>query len=193
MRSISERLGRAFLVVILLLASTARADELPAPLQAALLVKTLAYDHALPTRTPRAATVLVLFKPGDKESEQSAAELTRALQATARTSTVSNLPLRVFQAPFSDVAALETRLTGAEASALYVAPGLSGSLAAISTLTRRKSVLTACASEDALKAGLSLGFVDEGGKPALLVNIAAARAEGARLDAGMLRMARLVP
>ena len=45
----------------------------------------------------------------------------------------------------------------------------------------------------AARAGLTLGLASRDGKPQLFVNLGAARAEGVKLDSGLLRLAQVIP
>ena len=62
----------------------------------------------------------------------------------------------------------------------------------ISATARDKQVLSFTGNEAAVTAGLSIGFVARGGKPAVLVNLPAAKAAGADLDAALLRVAEVI-
>ena len=69
---------------------------------------------------------------------------------------------------------------------------LSGEAAAISAATRSRTVLSFAPSREMVEAGLALGLVNRGIRAGLVVNLAAAREEGADLDAGLLAVAEVV-
>lgn len=193
--SAGRRAGRAQLVALLLAGAVAPlwAGALPPAVQTLLLVKLLAYDQKLAARTPKAVTVVVLYRDGDKESEAARREMVSALEAVAAKDQVAGLPLRVGAAAYKNGPTLEAQLTAAEASAVYLAAGLEGDLATILAVTRKRAVISVCATEEGVKQGVSVGLLlGAEGKPSLLINLPSSRAEGAKLDAALLRIARIL-
>jgi hypothetical protein len=76
--------------------------------------------------------------------------------------------------------------------AALVAPGL-GHAAAIASATRRARVLSVTAARSEVEAGLSVGLLQPASRAAIVVNLSAARREGADLDSALLRVAEVLP
>ena len=172
-----------------LAAGLARADEpLPPRQQALLLLRVLAYDRALRARTGADVGVAVVFDERDPGSAASAAELVRALEEAARGYVVSGLPVRVVRCPWRGPDDLASCLDDRGAAAALVAPGVREP-ARIARATRRAEALSATSSREGVEAGLSVGLVQRASRAALLVNLPAARQEGADLDSALLRVA----
>jgi len=186
-------LARAALVIALqCLAGHAAADEgVPQGQQALLLLRTLAYDRNLAARAGAEATVLVLFKPGDAASTAAKDAMLTALATAAEKVKVAGLPVRALSRPLGRDS-LHLALGEAGAVALYLCPGLEDASAEVAAATRATHVLSFAGSRASVEAGISIGFVGRDGKAVVMVNLPAAKAEGADLDSGLLRVAEVV-
>ena len=58
--------------------------------------------------------------------------------------------------------------------------------------TRRLKVITMASRQDYVQRGLSLGVFAIDGKPTILVNLAASKAEGAAFGSDLLRLAKVI-
>ena len=181
-------------VIALLLAcgGITQADELPAGHQSLLVLRVLAYDRNLKTRAKDTVTIVVAYKAGSSASEEARGGIVKALEELASKATVGGLPVRVMAVPSSDPASFESKLVAAHASALYVCPSLADSISAISAITRRRSIVTLAGTETYVKAGLSIGLAMRNSKATVVVNLTAAHAEGADLDAALLHVSEII-
>jgi hypothetical protein len=173
------------------LAPVACADALPASKQALLLLRVLAYDRNLRARAANEATVVITYRDGDDASLAERDAVVAALQDAARSFVVSGLPVRVKHVPWRGAEDLDARLASLRAAALYVVGSLASEAPAISVASRARSALTFAPSREMVSAGLAVGFVQRGDRAALMVNVAAARAEGADLDSAFLAIAEV--
>jgi hypothetical protein len=172
--------------------SSARAQDVPPQVQAVLVVKAVAYDQSLKSRTQGAVNVVVLSRPGHAASEAASSGVANALAELAKKSDVGGMPLRVSSMPYTTAAALDAAVQAGKTTVLFVGPGMEDGVGAISAVARKRSVLTACGSEAYVRAGLSMGIVLKNDKPSILVNLPATRAEGVSLDANLLRIAQVI-
>jgi len=171
-------------------AAQVSAEEVPAPARALILLRVLAYDYQLPKRAGDTVRVAVIYRAGDGRSEAAATETAAALVDAAQHVSVAGRPVRVTSLPYTD--GLDRELARAQAAAAYVCPGLSGQAAAIATATQKSQTLTFTDDAESVRAALSVGLVRRGDRAAILVNLVAARAEGADLSAALLRIAEVV-
>ena len=65
-------------------------------------------------------------------------------------------------------------------------------LAAITDWARKSRIVTLTGIPAFVDRGVSVGIDLQGGKPRILINLQAARAEGADFDSGLLKLARIV-
>jgi hypothetical protein len=161
-------------------------EVLPARNQALLLLRVLSYDRNLRARSGAELTVVVAYREGSARSEHER-EIVAALEEAARSFTVSGLKARVVSVPWRGAPALAVELRARGAAALYVGESLSEEAAAISAATRGvRSTLSFAPLRAMVEEGLALGLLNAGERARLLVNLAAAREEGADLDSVLL-------
>lgn len=170
---------------------SARAYDASAQNKAVLILRILSYDHNLRMRAGDRVTVLVLHHAYEERSLRAREEIVGSLKQMQRVK-VAGLPISIVSMPYSDAGGLQNRLAQTRPAAVFVCPGLEADVAAISAITRRASALTIATSEPDVRRGLSIAIVRRDGRDRIIINVAGARAEGARLDAGLLQLATIV-
>jgi hypothetical protein len=168
--------------------AAARAGDLPARNQALLLLRVLAYDRNLKQRAQATVTVVVLYRPGDRGSEERSAALVSAFEEVARAAVVGGLPVKVESLPYRDAPELEARLRAVHPVLAYVDPGLTPAVPDIVKTSRRLGVLTADGSRALVEAGVAVAVVAQTDRAGLIVNLKASRQEGADFDSAMLAL-----
>jgi hypothetical protein len=189
---VTRRLGSwCILLMGLALATTSIAADLAANNQAVFLLRVLAYDRNLRSRAGDTVNIAVVFRDGNDMSVGAKNDLLSGLDKLGDVR-VSDLPFRATPVPFTSPGDLDNVIGSTRAAAVYVCPGLEGSVGPITDVTRRRSALTFSGVESMVRASLSVGLVARSGKPAILVNLAASKAEGADLDPALLRLAEVL-
>lgn len=171
--------------------TTGARAAIPADHQAQLLLRVLAYDHLLVERARGEVTVAVLARANHAESETWGGALFAALSILDHQMSVAGLPIRVVAISAPDVAIAEAALERHRVAAVYICPGWSDQTAALAQATRRLSALSFVGSDPKARDGPSIGLVQRGNRPVIVVNLPAVVAEGARLDAGLLTVAEV--
>ena len=184
------RTAAAILLLLGLLAPVAAAQALPAPTQAVLLLRVLAYDHDLKARSGGSATIDVVYQKGDAESETMASQVVATLQALSAKASLNGLPIKVN--PIAYGGGLDPQIGTSPAVAFFICAGLDDDTASIAESAQTHHALTFTGQETAVDQGLAIGLVMRGSKGTILVNLPAARAEGADLDADLLGLAEIV-
>ncbi|WNG14667.1 YfiR family protein [Cystobacter fuscus] len=179
------------LMVVLLISEASHAEGLPPNLRASMLVRILAYDRRMEMRPPP-LTIAVLYREGNADSEGQGQEFTRALESASRGRSVLGRPVRIIRVGFRDPTQLRDDLSLARVVALYACEGLEADTTSIARVTRQLSILSFAGSRTELEQGLAIGLGRQGNSPIILIQRAAARAEGADLDAGLLSLAHFV-
>ena len=170
----------------------APADEVPAASRALLLLRILAYDRNLEDRAGSAASVLVLYRAGDRASETWKDGLVRAFEGLTAEVLVRGRSVKVQALPYRDAADLDARLEALRPALVCVDESLASEVHEVARVTRRRHVLSAAGSRPAAEAGLALAITARGGKATVVVNLPAARQEGAELDAALLAVADVI-
>lgn len=174
------------------LSPAARADELPPEKQALLLLRALTFDRALPARVKDTPVLVIAYKAGDIESEDTRRVLTVTVETLSKTIKVGGKQVKVVAVPYADASSFAARMRSLNAAALYVAPGLRGAVEELSAFARSSKLLTLTGDAHLVLAGLSIGLVEEEKKPQVMVNLRAAKSEGADLDSSFLRVAQVM-
>jgi hypothetical protein len=181
------------LLLLLVPGQLARAaDDLLPGKQAALLVRVLPYDQNFSQRAQEAVTVAVVHREGNLISETYSLDMSAALKDLARGTQVKGLTLRVVTIGYSNSEALAAALAKQKVSALYVCPGLEDALDSISDLSRKNKILTFSGRETEVRDRISIGLLRRGARPALIVNLRAAIAEGADLNPDLLALSEVL-
>lgn len=186
---------RTSLTLAFLLTASAAAPALAqdaSARQAALILRILSYDRNLAQRASGGVTILVTFRESDGGSRQESERITAALNALGRRTTVANMHARAVAVAYSDAASIASAASRESAVALYVCQGLGNATRTISGAARSAHLLSLTGERSALNQGLAVGLIANGSEVQLVVNLPAVEAEGARLDATVLRLAEVI-
>jgi hypothetical protein len=168
--------------------STAQAQDTQT-IEATVLLRALSYDRNLKERAGSSVVAAVVFRPtGSRDKSNAVVDAFSKLEKVK----VQSLPFRVLAVPYQDPATLRATLVKEGVDLVYVSPGLTAEIPAISTLTRDLDVLTAGSQRGDIVEGLALGVFERSNKRVILVNLAASKAEGASFSAQFLRLAEVI-
>lgn len=158
--------------------------------RALVLLRTLAYDDHLEDRVGDEVRVVILYAGSDAGT----ADGKRWTQAFAnvRKLKVAGKPVTVRAVRYEGAKPLAGALD--HAAAVVACDGLREALAVseLARLTRAGHVLSFTTRERDVVDGLAIGLVRGDARDEIVVNLGAAAAEGAKLDAGLLQLARRV-
>ncbi len=178
-------------LLVSVLGSTAWAQSASAR-KAALVLRILSYDRNLRQRTNDQVTVILVYKSGNRASEVERRALGSALDALGRRTTVAGMPVRTVAVAYAGQEDLERRARSERAAAVYVCEGLLDVAREISSAATARRMLAMTGERAGLDHGLGLGIVTSGSEVSLFVNLPATQAQGARLDAALLRLAQVI-
>jgi hypothetical protein len=159
-------------------------SRVPAALQAALLVRILAYDHRIGSRSGE--VVVAILSDSD-----SGADFAQALLAISREATVAGRALRIVPVRYASPAQTRAALLDLQPAAVYVPEELND-VAGIARVTRDLSILSFSSNLDGVHSGLSIGLVRRAERAAIIISRRALGGEAAALDAGLLHLCEVV-
>jgi hypothetical protein len=165
--------------------------EVPANLQAAILVKMLAYDRALKTRAGQSVGIGILYKAADDDSVKMKDNLARAFAAVS-SRPLQGLPVQITDHAFRDADQLGAWLASSGVDLVYVTGGLGKERDAIRKACLAARTLTSGPGRSDVEAGLTVAVVLKGEAPHIVVNVASAREVGADLDPKLLALSDVV-
>ena len=189
------RRWRALLCLVLLLGAAtgpaqAQAMDLPVETQIPIFLKLLTYDRNLATSPGTELGVAILFQGGNRESlsvrRQAESELKKAAQL------FEGLTVRVIAIDLEENGDLARRIAEDSVNAVYLSPLRAVDLKALLRVTRAAHVRTFTGVSRLVSQGVATGATLRGDLPQLLVNLPAAREEGADYPAQVLKLARVL-
>ncbi len=187
-----RRFSRTLAVLAAMLALAGPRDavaEVPAEKQAIIILRILAYDHALADRA--GASVRLAVVHGESAAGLACASRMRtALDGPVNRVVVTGKRLEV--QTLSAVAVSGHSLTERGIAVLYMCGGAEAHVPAVVKAARIARVLTFTDQPHYLAHGLSIALSDDRARVGILVNLVAARAEGARLAGQLLRLSKVV-
>jgi ABC-type uncharacterized transport system substrate-binding protein len=163
----------------------------PVEVQVVLLCKVLAFDRALASRPGGEIVVGVVYQSRYRASVEVKEEFLRTATSLGEQH-IAGLRVRFVPVELDDATHLAQQLTGLGLDALYVCPLRAVEVSAVSQATRKAQVVSFTGLPSYVHEGLAVGFGVQGDKPQLVVNLKAARAEGADFDARLLKLSRVL-
>ncbi len=176
-------------LIVFLEAGSARAQSAP-EVRATVLMRALAFDRRLKARAGDSLTLAVVFLANDRASSAAKVEMLAALSSLTAQK-LEGLPLNIVEHSYTSEGGLAAAIKQGY-DVLYIAPGLGSELGAIQQASRRAQVPTLTGERDYVEQGLSLGVSIVGGRPKLVVNVEASKAEGMDLSSQMLQLAEII-
>jgi hypothetical protein len=189
-RSRPPALVAALVVVALLGWAGQAAAEKPARRDVLVFLRVLAYDKQLARRADEAVVVAVVYPTTTAGGRERDAWM--AAFGEVKKVKVAGRPVIAVSLGFHDAAGLERTMADLAPAAVIVCGGLDAAVTDLRTVTRRHHVLSFSRAERDVRAGLAVAVVAGASRDEIVINLAAARAEGAKLDARLLQLARLV-
>ena len=182
--------ARALAAAVLLLAALARADEVPAPLQAQLLAKMSAYIVGFAPGQDGAVKVVVVHGGSAEAPSRGAQAIAAALTQVGQ---FGGARVEAKLVALSDAKSLRATLTSEKPQFVYVAPELASSAAAgVVEAASTGTAVTVSPVPEHVKLGVMLGFELVEARPQLLVNLKQAHKQNVDFHSGLLRHAVIV-
>ena len=176
-----------------LASAAAAALPLPVPASAhvALLLKVLTADRNLPARGSAGLAIGIVYQETVPASREAAKQIVQEIEMENRSRREG--PVRYGLVDVSDPSALVPVVAELRPDVLYVAPLEAFDVTRISAVSRAGKIRTATGVPAFVDEGVAVGFeaVPQGVR--ILINVEAARAEGADFSSKVLKLARRVP
>lgn len=177
-------------MVLLLGGLRAAAQEMPVPVetQAPIFLKVVTFEKRIADAKGQDFVLGVAFQSGYRLSVAVKEKFVEVAGREA-SSGPAGRPLKIVLFDLDGKENLDTFIRKAGVTALYVAPLRAFDVAEIAAVTRRNGVLTLTGVPSYVEAGLSITLALTQDRPRIVVNLEAARAEGAQLAASLLNLA----
>jgi|WetSurMetagenome_2_1015567.scaffolds.fasta_scaffold247413_2 hypothetical protein len=191
-----SRLGRfGTLLGFALLASgpAGHSQDMPVPVdvQFSILSKILAFDRTLVRKGKTEVVVGILFQNRFRPSVIAKDQFLAAQEGSAAV-TVDGMPIRCLAINIDDGDGPLESAPFTDLDALYVAPLRAVSLDAVTALSRAEGIVTLTGVPEYLEQGLAIAIGAKEERPVIIINLPAARGEGAEFSSQLMRVARVV-
>lgn len=177
---------KVFLAIAVLLATalTAAAAEAPIPVDVQLALFTKIWKLDRNFADDGEVTVAILYQ----ESHRPSAAVNAAILSWARTAP----HVRFVQVAIDEVPSMSELLSTLNVDVFYVTPMRGIDVAAIARVARTRHIRTITGVPDYVYQGIAVGLGVRNDRPLIMINVAAARAEGSAFQAQLLQLALLV-
>lgn len=167
----------------------AQAGDVPIGLQIPLFLKVVSFDRQLATRMGSELVVGVAYQGGNRESVRAKEDAVRALRDARDVPGTQRVRIEAIDL---DRETLAIELVRRRIVVLYVAPLRALNIADVATAARAARVTTITGTPGYLSDGLAVSVRYQGERPKLLINVDAARLEGAEFSAELLKLAQVI-
>jgi len=170
---------------ILLGTRTAAADEIPAALQAELITRLAAYDRNMKARAGQTVNIVIVVKPGDGDSERTAAQLVSAFERIER---VGALPRTVTTLTYTGAKSLADSCKANHSGVAFITAALGGEVEALRAAFDDADILTIAPRAAMTRQGIVLGFELLSSRPRLFINLTQAERQHVSMPAEILKL-----
>ena len=166
----------------------------PVSVQIPILAKVLNFDRRLPERAGGTLVIGVLFQSRYRTSANVAAEVCRTLDElpSGALGALESLERSCVPIDLDGKLALDSLLRARRVRVLYVSPLRAFPLESVVLVSRAERITTVTGVARYVENGLAIGVDMKGERPEIVINLSASRAEGADLNAHLLKLARVV-
>ena len=169
------------------------AQEMPIPaeVQYALITKILAFDKHLNEAGKRELVIGILFQNGFRMSKTTRDELIAAMEQSPATN-VCGMSVRFTSIDIDNGLRVSDMISPGRVDALYITPLRAIDIETIVALSRSRKIITLTGVPEYAEEGVavSIGIRDE--RPLIIVNLPAAKAEGADLSSQLLKVSKVI-
>jgi hypothetical protein len=171
---------------------TAQEMDVPIDVQIPLLYKILMFDRNLGSRVAGDGIVIaIIYQEGFRASVTARDQVLETVRRIGASS-ISGQPVQWVSLELAEEADLEAALAKHRVDVIYVAPLRSVGLDRIATAARGKHVTSFTGVPEFVDRGLAVGVGLQRERAQIIVNLAAARAEGAEFGSQLLNLARVI-
>jgi hypothetical protein len=182
------------LTIILILLWTARfyAQEMAVPvkLQLALFFKILTFDRNLKERVGNEIVVGIFYQNKSEVSLQVKEELLKVVKESS-VKKIEDIPIRFVPIDIEETDPAEA-ISRNDVDILYMTPLDAVEIETITTMSRAKKITTLTGVPDYVESGIAVGIGTKGEKPLIIINLPAAKAEGADFSSQLLKLAKVI-
>jgi hypothetical protein len=182
----------SIIIIIILGFTILWAEEMPVPadLQYSLFLKILTFDRNLKARVGEEIVVGIVYQKNFRESSNAKDEFTKAMDESS-IKRIEDIPIRQVPVNLNDTD-LDSAVSHMRIDILYITPLRTVKIEDIIKVSQIKQLTTLTGVPDYVESGLAVGIGTKGDKPQIIINLPAAKKEGADFSSQLLRLAKIV-
>ncbi len=165
--------------------------EVPLEQQFSLFLKILTFDKNLKERAGDEFVIAVLYQKKFKSSLTAKDEI-ESVMGKSLINKIGQSPVKYLSIDIDSESDIPAAINKSGADFLYVAPLRAFSLESIIDASRALGKTTLTGVPGYVESGLAIGIGARGGKPEIIINLPAAKAEGANFNAQLLKLAKII-
>lgn len=179
--------------MIVVWAARAQAQEIAVPInvQVPLFLKIFTLDRNLKARVGLDIVVGIVYQSKFRTSLNVKDEFMAVLERET-TQQSSDIPIHCVPINLNEETDLATTIVRQHIDMLYITPVRALEIETIARISRAKQIMTFTGVPEYVPLGITVGTGIKGGKPRILINIKAAKAEGVNFNSQLLKLATII-
>jgi hypothetical protein len=181
------------LVLILIFSCKSFAQEMPLPIenQVPLFIKILNYDRQFKTRISNSVVIGILYQNKFRASSIAKDEFIKYLFLNSENS-IDGKPFSCIPIEYNNLENLEKLAGEKNLNILYVTPMRSTDIIKVSRICRENKIISISGVPEYIREGLSVGLDMKSDNPKILINLDAAKSEGADFKSQLLKISEII-
>ncbi len=178
--------------MIFFFTATFHAQEVaaPIPLQLALFFKILSFDRNLKSRVGDEIVIGIVYQNKFKTSFNIKEQVVKVMNKSS-TKRIEDIPVRQVLIDIDDID-LASAISNNKVDVLYITPLSAVGIKEIIKVSRANKITTLTGVPVYVESGLAVGIGKKDEKPQIIINLPAAKAEGADFSSQLLKLAKVI-
>jgi hypothetical protein len=165
----------------------------PINIQFSMLMRILTFDRNLKTRVGAEITIGIIYNKKFKKSINIKNEIMNMVNDESYIiKKIEDIPIHYIEVDISNNNNLESIILQNNIDVIYMTPMGNLQIEPIINISRSKQIATLTGVPDYVESGLAVGVGAEGGRPSIIINLPAAKAEGMDFEAQLLKLTRVI-
>lgn len=165
--------------------------EVPVGQQFSIFMKILECNRGFETHDDSVFTFGIIYQSGNKKSLNTHDELMGIISKSPRI-IINKIPVKFIAIDLSHNTDLAGALTALKIDIVYVTPLRACNIEDLSAIFAVHKILTFTGVPSYLESGLAVSIANHGGKPQIVINLPASKAEGVNFSSQILKLARIM-
>jgi hypothetical protein len=180
-------------LVLAISGGQARCEDMEVPIsqQFPIFIKILECNKEYASHADSVLTFAILYQSNNKQSLATRDELQSIISKSPKI-VVNKYPVKFVDIDLDQVGDLSTELSARKVDIVYITPLRALKIEDVSTECKTHSILTFTGVISYLESGLAVSIANRGGKPQIVINLPAAKAEKVNFSSQVLKLARVI-